>query len=108
MKKVLGITAGAIIGVIVLLVVIGVAVGAGKTTSAPTAGHTTAAQPAAQTTAPAAPTEAAPNPSGTYHGSCDYTLGRRKAHSPSRRPGMSPVMPEPGQSSGSRSRPVHR
>jgi hypothetical protein len=76
MKKILGITAGAIIGVVVLLIVIGVAVGAGKTTSSPAAGHTTSAQPAAQpATAAPTPTEVAPNPSGTYQGSCDYTLG---------------------------------
>jgi hypothetical protein len=76
MKKVLGITAGAIIGVIVLLIVIGVAIGAGKTAGTPVAGHTTSAQPAAQhTTAAPTPTEVAPNPSGTYSGSCDYTLG---------------------------------
>jgi hypothetical protein len=75
MKKVLGITAGAIIGVIVLLIVIGVAIGAGKTAGTPVAGHTTSAQPAAQTTTAApTPTEVAPNPSGTYRGSCDYTL----------------------------------
>jgi hypothetical protein len=78
MKKALWITISAIGTVVVLAIAIAASFPGTKTGTSP------ASQPTAysscyphcnQPTAPAAPVAATPDPSGTYRGSCDYTLG---------------------------------
>lgn len=78
MKKAIAITFAVIGGGLVLLLVLGgILTAAGvKTTTAGTSPQPAASHAASHPhTTSAAPAAAAPNPSGTYNGSCDYTLG---------------------------------
>src|SRR5258707_8081399 len=72
MKKAIRITALAVIGCAVLIIVISVIAGGAKTGTATTASHSGPSSAAPASTPPAPPVT---DPKGTYNGSCNYTLG---------------------------------